>query len=705
MKVACLLVIEILYAGCILPAQDADTIILKDDNRKFTLVSQIENPQEASAFLAILHTNAPADRYQLAQTFIRQYPQSWLLPHAFDISARSAIDLEKYDEAIADGGFSLRLVPENPSLLILMANVEARKKHFEVASCEADDALEYLEQIERPPNLTQSEWNNIRPQLESSAYFARSRAEASRGLATNTPNILRTALGDLDKAAAWNREDPEVFYLRAIIEIQLDQKMMAASDLAFVYSGNSELREKAKKILSILSKQLSTDRMPFEAFMKSLPPRAIDSTLRQESQSHANAEALTYGYADPAACQRCHPKEYSAWRMTGMARMLQPYQPKNVLGDFSSSAQYSEVPERGTGRDIIRLGVQNRPFFEIRSQGQWSRYYVDFTIGSKWQQGYATKLPDGRLQVLPIEYNLLQKKWVNYWKILDPPGSVRANIQEFPKLTPATNYQQNCAICHTSQLKADVNTSSSMEHASYREPGIDCEMCHGPSAWHIKQVSQSGTQHLDPLQPPLDFRKVSNRDGVRVCAQCHRQSAVREIGEGGELNYSTKGSFVPASWLRPYDAFSRKAFYKDGRFRETTFIVESFTRSACYLRGTAQCATCHSPHLGDFETNQTSLKFQANPNEMCLGCHAGFRARVAEHTRHAKDSEASQCVTCHMPRIVNALLFKARSHQIEIPTADLTERFGQQESPNVCLTCHSEKAVAWAKQQLAGWRN
>jgi formate-dependent nitrite reductase cytochrome c552 subunit len=171
------------------------------------------------------------------------------------------------------------------------------------------------------------------------------------------------------------------------------------------------------------------------------------------------------------------------------------------------------------------------------------------------------------------------------------------------------------------------------------------------------------------------------------------------------MNYSTKGSFLPATWMRPYDAFSRKAFYKDGRFRETTFIVEAFTRSACYLRGTAQCATCHSPHLENFDSNQTSLKYRDNPNEMCLPCHSEYRNRIAGHSHHAAGSEASQCVSCHMPRVMNALLFKARSHQIEVPTADLTERFGQQESPNVCLTCHATQNAGWAKEQLAAWRH
>jgi predicted CXXCH cytochrome family protein len=505
-------------------------------------------------------------------------------------------------------------------------------------------------------------------------------------MAARSAKGLRDAFDDLNTAASWNSEDTEVFYLRAIVEIELQQKMVAASDLAYVLETDSPLREKAKSLLAILCKGLSPEGTSLEAFLKRVGPPAVDAELRREHVQPDNRKTMLSGYAGPEACKSCHEKEYAAWRKTGMARMLQAYRPDNVIGDFSQN-EYAE------GQDVIRLGSEKRPFFEIRTLGTWSRYYVDFTIGSKWQQAYATKLPDGRLQVLPIEYNLLQKKWVNYWKMIDPPGSSRANIGDFAKLSSATNYQQNCAICHTSQLKADVTAADSMEHATYLQPGIDCEMCHGPSALHVKR----------PEERPLNFRTVSNREGVRVCAQCHRQSAVREIGEGGEMNYSTQKSFIPATWLRPYDAFSRKAFYKDGRFRETTFIVEAFTRSACYRRGAAQCASCHSPHLGDFETNQTSLKSKANPNEMCLGCHSEFRNRVSEHSRHAVNSEASQCVTCHMPRIMNALLFKARSHQIETPSADLTERFGQEESPNVCLTCHSEQDAGWAKEQLTAW--
>ena len=550
--------------------------------------------------------------------------------------------------------------------------------------------------------MTQTEWKTLRPQLESSAYFARARAIAAPAMGTHDEPAnrerLQSAFEDLNNAAAWNPEDAEVFYLRALVEIKLGKKVQAAADLAFVLQSENALQEKAKGILLILSRQTSADGGTFESFLKTLPARAIDPKPHDKSQKESDPGILATGYAGPDACKNCHSNEYAAWRTTGMARMLQPYRAENVVGDFSA-----EVYKEEGASDIVRFGRDDRPYFELSNFGKWNRYYVDFTIGSKWQQAYATKLPDGRLQVLPVEYNLLQKKWINYWKIIDPPDSPRAIIHDFPNFTSSTNYQQNCAICHTSQLKLDVTATVPLEHAVYLQPGIDCEMCHGPSAWHVRRARNGIVEHPDPIQPPFDFRKATNRDAVQVCAQCHRQSAVREIGEGGEMNYSVKGNFISTTSMRPFDAFSRKAFYKDGRFRESTFIVEAFTRSSCYLRGTVQCATCHSPHLSDFKSNQTSLKYQHEPNEMCLPCHATYRGRVTEHSRHKPNSEASECVTCHMPRIVNALLFKTRSHQIEIPSADLTERFGQKESPNVCLTCHSEKGVGWAKEQLAGW--
>ena len=138
---------------------------------------------------------------------------------------------------------------------------------------------------------------------------------------------------------------------------------------------------------------------------------------------------------DPQHAQNCHQREYDTWRQTGMSRMLREYWPENLMGDFSPGTKFRDE----SGAVVIRMGIDKRPYFEFNHGGNWNRFYVDYTIGSKRQQGYATRLPDGSFHVFPIEYNALRKSWINYWKIIDPPGSERAIISDFPKMLPATN--------------------------------------------------------------------------------------------------------------------------------------------------------------------------------------------------------------------------------------------------------------------------
>jgi hypothetical protein len=99
-----------------------------------------------------------------------------------------------------------------------------------------------------------------------------------------------------------------------------------------------------------------------------------------------------------------------------------------------------------------------------------------------------------------------------------------------------------------------------------------------------------------------------------------------------------------------------------------------------------------------------SLKFRDHPDRMCLQCHEKFAGNPEAHTRHRALSEASRCVSCHMPAIVNSLMFAARTHTIDdIPDAGMTMRFGQAESPNACLICHNDRDPEWAEERLRAW--
>ena len=491
--------------------------------------------------------------------------------------------------------------------------------------------------------------------------------------------------------------------------------------MSLVYETGSPLKESTlAKLRTIFDQSNANPQQTFEDYLAALgQPAPISSAQTSAGTASLGDRA---DYVGSKTYGMCHQDVYQNWLHTGMARMLRPYAPENIFGDFAKnnvfylddeaivdSESYKFVQDKER-QPFARMIVDNgRHYFEIKQSDQiWHRYPVDYTIGSKWQQGYVTRLPNGQLQVFPIEFNARYGKWVNFWKIIDAPGTERDNPRQWEKFSPATNYLMNCAVCHTSQLRNTKGAGFQAENLEFREPGIGCEMCHGPGGKHVASRLQGKVYQKDPLEPPLDFTRISSADSVAICSQCHMQSAIRIPGANGELNYSSgRDVFFQRYKSRPYAEFFLKSHYPDGRFSQTSFIVESFLRSSCFRKGGATCVSCHDPHHDDAASNPTSLRFRNEPNRMCTQCHAEFKnaAKLQRHTRHPSNSEGGECASCHMPRIMNALMSRARTHRIDdTPNPRITEQFGQQQSPNACLICHGDKSVAWLDQQLEeGW--
>jgi predicted CXXCH cytochrome family protein len=712
-----------------LVAQDIDANITTQNRRPSTIADQISDASERAAFLTLFQPTQPEQMLDRAKSFLTRFPQSAFLFQAYEVAARASFDLETYDSGLNYAAKSLTLLPENPLLLVATADVEARQHRNEVAISHADDALEYLDGFSAPSTVAPESWPELKRKLKATGNFAKGRALLEQALELpsegNRSALLKDCEASLEEAQSLNSSDSEITYLLGLTQLSADQLLSAAGSFVRVYQAKDSLAPKAFENLQTIYKMLKLEgQQSFAGFLERTEYQ--EKTSLQSGTPHsAPVEDRTVrplgNYAGSESCRGCHGAVYRSWSQSGMANMLRPYAPQNIVGDFQNNNEFYLGDDaryidghlefiRGQDRlPFARMVIRDgRHYFDIRqSDGKWHSYPVDYTIGSKFQQAYATKLPDGEIHVFPIQYSKLTKQWINYWKIIDAPGSERPDLQAWEKLDGATSYQAICAVCHTSQLRNVKGGGFDAENVEFREPGIDCEMCHGPSAQHVAEMTANEPFPKQPLDPPVNFHDIDNRDFVRICSQCHMQSAIRTPGPSGELNYSGSNEFFVSNPSIPFGEFSRLGFYKDGRFRQTTFIVEALERSQCFRKGKVSCGTCHDPHGPDASSNLTSLKFRDQPDLMCTGCHSQFqnRATLAEHSHHRAESDGSRCVSCHMPRIMDAVLFRARTHQIDdIPNADMTERFGQQDSPNACLLCHSEKSSPWLRQELATWK-
>lgn len=710
-----------------LAAQDIDSIVTVGNRSVHSIAAEIHDPTERAAFLSLYKTKTPEEMQKLSQVFLQRYPRSAFLPTVYEFAARSSFDLGNYSAGLAYARSSLALWPENPLLLVAVADVQARTKQSQEALENAQNSLQYLKQLMRPLSIAEKNWPHIRDTHEATAWFVIGRVQLLQALAKPKESAqssqLAQAEASLIQACTLNPENPEIRFLLGLTYLAEHKVSSATVEFANVYKEGGGFAPKASAELFAIYKSKNPSRhlMVSEADIDAFVSKEEKERPAVSRVSAVDEPATRLpGYAGSDACDDCHSDIYDAWRQTGMAKMLRPYKPQNVMGDFVKNNEFyagdeityregklriTQGPHRKLfARMIIRKG---RHYFEImESDGRWRTFPVDYTIGSKWQQAYATTLPNGEIHVFPIEYNKIQRRWVDYWKVIDSPGSERANPYNWEKLDASTSYKENCAVCHTSQLRGENGNTDDPKHFIFREPGINCEMCHGPSAAHIAAVDRGEISKGGSAGLPVDFNRIGNREFVAICAQCHMQSNLHTASKQGEMNYSSTGKFFLVNRSLPLDEFSRKAFYKDGRFSKTTFIVEALQRSACFRKGKVSCGTCHDPHGHDSASNVNSLKFRNDPDRMCTGCHTQFKtaANQIAHTHHLYRSEASRCVSCHMPKIVDGLLFRARTHQIDdIPNAQMTERFGQADSPNACLLCHKEKTAKWVQNSLTAW--
>lgn len=363
--------------------------------------------------------------------------------------------------------------------------------------------------------------------------------------------------------------------------------------------------------------------------------------------------------------------------------MLQPASPATVLGDFTGAP----VTLRGKAFTMERLPDR----FVIRGAFPAARiesHAVDFTLGSRRVQHYLTRLPDGRIVVLPPTWDVEKREWFHNLDIVYPDESA---------LNPVQVWNSNCYGCHVSAGQKGFDSTRLTYATNWTDFGTNCERCHGPGAAHAAKYAPAamaaatpagGTAMVVPSKLPADRSTM-------VCAQCHslRDITVPGFTAGADyfdhftpvLEYGQKATEDPPYW-------------PDGRPRRFSNDAIGLWQSQCFLQGGATCVTCHiDPHEPNIERNAQLAR--ANDG-LCVSCHLGIARDAPRHTRHAPESAGASCIACHMPRTVISLRSRMPDHTISVPAPENTVAHG---IPNACTDCHQDKPASWAVATLAEW--
>jgi tetratricopeptide (TPR) repeat protein len=312
------------------------------------------------------------------------------------------------------------------------------------------------------------------------------------------------------------------------------------------------------------------------------------------------------------------------------------------------------------------------------------KFTIKHVLGGKNVYYFLTPLERGRLQTLPVAFDVREKKWFDMAK---------SGVRHFPGADPDEpvhwkdwpyTFNTACYGCHVSQLDTNYDLESDTYHTKWAEPGINCETCHGPCDEHIRvcQVAPKGTvpKDLKTIRGGRSFTVAQNND---ACVTCHAKAM--PLTEG----------FMPGNrFFDHFDLVTLESadYYPDGRDLGENYTLTTWLMSPCVKSGKLSCLHCH--------TSSGRFRQKDEPNQSCTPCHQMRVENPAAHTGHKVDSPGNQCIACHMPMTEFARMHRS-DHSMLPPTPTATIRF---QSPNACNDCHEDKDAAWADEWVRKWR-
>jgi len=390
-------------------------------------------------------------------------------------------------------------------------------------------------------------------------------------------------------------------------------------------------------------------------------------------------------------CASCHEQEVKKWQGSDHDKAMAPANEKTVLGNFDDTI----FEHQGIVSRFFRRGDE----FYVNTQGPDGKpgdFRITYTFGYTPLQQYLIPFKDGRLQCLPIAWDVNKKRWYH----LNPDE----------KITPADwmhwtgqshNWNGMCAECHSTQLKKQYNANSDTYQTTWSEIDVSCEACHGPGSLHVKWADQPELARPDSQDFGLVLKTVGldSKQQIAVCARCHSRRI--QLGPFDHSEKEMMDSIIP-------ELLTESLYHPDGQILDEVYVYGSFVQSKMY-HNDVKCSDCHDVHSG---------KRVQEGNSLCLQCHRAdeydsethhFHQKAGESGSPVKDlsgkviaavGEGAECVKCHMPGQYYMGVDYRPDHSLRIPRPDLSTKLG---TPNACNQCHVEETKQWAVDHYTQW--
>ncbi len=385
------------------------------------------------------------------------------------------------------------------------------------------------------------------------------------------------------------------------------------------------------------------------------------------------------GFAGSVSCRECHEKFYRLWSTSFHGLAMQPYTPDFARAKLTPHT--GEIAIEGFKYQADITGNTGYVVEKGKSPSENKQYKIDHVLGGKNAYYFLTPFDKGRLQTLPLAYDVKKKEW------FDTAASGVRHFSDQPIHWRESVYTFNtaCYSCHVSQLSTNYDLRTDTYQTVWAEPGINCETCHGPSEEHNRVCREAPKGTMPADLKIISAKRFTPDQHNATCSGCHAKMI------------PLTATFTPGDkFFDHYDLITLENpdFYPDGRDLGENYTYTSWLMSPCLQSNKLHCGTCHT------SSGRYRFKAEEKANDACMPCHAEKVNHAPSHTHHKLGSKGNQCVSCHMP-ITSFARMNRTDHSMLPPTPSATIKY---KSPNACNLCHMEKSAAWADSYIRKWR-
>ncbi len=401
----------------------------------------------------------------------------------------------------------------------------------------------------------------------------------------------------------------------------------------------------------------------------------------QAEQKAVEAVQSQDGYTGSSSCRACHERFYKLWAPSHHGLAMQPYTPE--LGKKALKPHTEDVIIKDARYRFV-MKSDGAVVTESKS-GQVKEYPVLHAMGGKNVYYFLTELDRGKLQVLPVAYDVRTDKW------FDTAASAVRHFTGHPDQPyhwtdyPYT-FNTSCYGCHVSQMVNTYDLKTDTYNTAWKEAGINCETCHGPAQKHLEIAAAhpdgKGVEDWALVVVTPEYGFTAHQTNA-ACSNCHAKMS--------PLNADYK---VGEDFFQHYDlvTYEQADYYPDGRDLGENYTYTSWRQSPCVKNSDLHCLTCH--------TSSGRYRFAGDKaNNACMPCHGANVKDFAGHTRHKPRTGVTQCIQCHMPMTRFGNMNRS-DHSMRPPMPSATIKFG---SPNACNMCHKKKSPEWADKHVRRW--